>query len=269
MAPIVPRRMDFPFEGVPEHWFAGNATATHAVNALNLVFPDGERYFVRSVLHYLPTITDPELKARVRAFFAQEALHGREHERAYAFLEGQGYEVESWLAWYEKVAYGGLEKRFGPATHLAITAALEHLTASLAEEVLGGRDLLAHAHPVMGALLKWHAAEEIEHRDVAYDVLQQVDPRLRTRIFGMVVAVAVFLFFWGSARRHLQRQDRTLTRERAREDRRQLAKLGIGDVRPRIVGFTLDYLKRDFHPKGKPLDALASAYLASIGRLEA
>ncbi len=59
-------------------------------------------------------------------------------------LERQGYEVSSWLKWYDKVAWGWLEPSFSPALHLSVTAALEHLTASLAEEVLG-HDLLGRA----------------------------------------------------------------------------------------------------------------------------
>ncbi len=60
-----------------------------------------------------------------------------------------------------------------------------------------------------------------------------------------------------------------LTRARVRSDRKWLDEVGIGDVRPRIVGYALSYVKRDFHPSQRPLDPLASAYLASIGRLEA
>jgi predicted metal-dependent hydrolase len=267
---IVPRRMDFPFAqaDVPPHGFADNAWASHALNALNLVFPTGERYFVRSVLRWLDAIEDPVLAARTRAFFAQEALHGREHERAFRVLEAQGFEIASWLAWYDRMARGVVEPRLPPALHLATTAALEHLTASLAEEALG-RDHLRHAHPVMADLLRWHAAEEIEHRDVAFDVLQAVDPRIRLRVAGMAVALAALLFYWGSAMRHLARQDPAFTRRRARDDRRWLAAAGIGGARRRLFGYALGYLRRDFHPSSRPIDRLAADYLASVGRLEA
>ena len=30
---------------IPRHWMNGNAFATHFFNGLNLVFPDGERFF--------------------------------------------------------------------------------------------------------------------------------------------------------------------------------------------------------------------------------
>lgn len=44
------RKIDLPFDdGVPNHWLAGSPFATHFFNDLNLVFPDGERFFIRAV----------------------------------------------------------------------------------------------------------------------------------------------------------------------------------------------------------------------------
>ena len=40
------RRPEFDFSGpLPRHGMAGNAVASHVFNGLNLVFPDGERFF--------------------------------------------------------------------------------------------------------------------------------------------------------------------------------------------------------------------------------
>src|SRR5262245_60695687 len=65
----VPRRMDFPFdESIPRHWFAGNPVATHVINGLNLLFPAGERFFVRSVRHYVTRVYNPELREQIKGF---------------------------------------------------------------------------------------------------------------------------------------------------------------------------------------------------------
>src|SRR5690606_20119898 len=56
------RNLKFDFGGdFPRHWLGGDALGSHVVNSLNLLFPEGERFFIRSVTHFLPRIKDPEL----------------------------------------------------------------------------------------------------------------------------------------------------------------------------------------------------------------
>ena len=60
--PIRPRSPRFDFREVPRHWLASSGLATHIANGANLLFPSGERFFVRSVRHYLPQLDDPTLR---------------------------------------------------------------------------------------------------------------------------------------------------------------------------------------------------------------
>jgi len=267
MHDITPRRMDFPFTpaDVPVYWFGDNATASMAVNSINLIFPDGERFFIRSVRQFLPELTDPELIKQARHFFAQEALHGREHERANDVLRAQGFELDSWLTWYQRVAYRRLERWTPPVFCLAVTAALEHLTASLAHQTLTIRPLRT-AVPLMQDLMDWHAAEEIEHKSVAFDVLAAVDGRWWLRVAGMVIGLATFLFFWRSARRHLFKQDPEITPARIRRDRAQVRSWGITDTRRKLIHFALQYLRPSFHPDDQDDYALAEATLSRLER---
>ncbi len=191
---------------VPRHWFGGNVVATHVANGVNLLFPAGERFFVRSVNHYQDQVTDPLLRAQIKGFFAQEGRHAREHERVFRLLEEQGYEVARFLRLYERVAYGVIEELAPPALRLATTAACEHYTAILAENALAHR-LLDLAHPSIRALLLWHASEEIEHRAVAFDVLQQVSPSYPLRVAGLAMATACLGGFWIAATLMLLRQE--------------------------------------------------------------
>lgn len=261
------RKMGLSFDDVPRHWFYGNPFVTHTANALNVVFPAGERFFVRSVKHYLPQITDPALIARVRAFFGQEGSHGHEHERIYDMLEAQGYEIRPWLEWYERTAYELLEQRVPPNLRLSATVALEHLTAAMAEVALT-KEFLDEAHPVMQQLLRWHAAEEIEHRSVAFDVLQQVDPRYWVRMVGMVIGFASLLGFWHSGSKALLKQEKARGYTQAELVRDRKAARARGHDRSALFRAVLSYLRPGFHPDERDTDGLAREYLSSIGRLE-
>jgi predicted metal-dependent hydrolase len=267
--PIV-RRMDFPFaeSGIPRHWLGGSMIGTALANSLNLVFPDGERFFVRSVNHFLPEIDDPQLRDRVKRFFGQEGQHAREHERFYAVMREHGYDIDPLLERYRHYAYEVLAPKVPAKLRLSITAALEHFTASFAVHALTAGMLEQNAPPVMAELLKWHAAEEIEHKDVAYDVLMQVDDSYALRVTGLVAAVVALWGFWAWLTIELLRQEpevkvAAMLREWVAWS---IAGQGPGMTMPLAV---LQYLAPDFHPAKVANDELALAYLESIGRRHA
>ena len=264
--PIPVRKMGFDFSEVPKYWFAGSPLATHFANGLNLVFPDGERFFIRSVKHFLDEIKDdPELLARCRNFFGQEGSHGHEHERAFENLESHGYQVRPWLTWYRNHAYEGIEKKVSPKMRLAITAALEHLTATLAEHGLSENSEMDLAHPVMRDLMKWHACEEIEHKSVAFDVFQRVDGRYWVRALGMIIGMIVLTFYSRSAQRMLIEQDGISRREARRMHREAIR--NSPDRRLLWLGL-LKYLRPGFHPDDVDNYHLAERCLERIGRLQ-
>jgi uncharacterized protein len=262
--PIVVRKMDFDFSNLDRHWMAGNRTFTHALNGLHLLFPMGERFFIRSVKHYLPAIQDPALKSRVSAFFGQEARHGLEHEAAFAALEAQGLEIQSFLDRYRKVCWGVLEPLAPPILRLSTTVALEHFTAVMAHRSLTTGELDV-AQPVMQDLLRWHACEEIEHKSVAFDVFTAVGGRWPVRVLGAVIALGLLMPIWYLAARHLLRQE-DISREELKADREEARRLG-GDRRY-LIGALQDYIRRDFHPDDTDDYHLAAEWLASAGRLE-
>ncbi|MCB9638479.1 MAG: metal-dependent hydrolase [Myxococcales bacterium] len=263
--PIVVRRMGFPFkQGFPRWWFGESAFLTHLLNGLNFVFPAGERFFIRSVREFEGQLHDEELRARVRAFFGQESQHQVEHLHAFEALEKQGFEIKSFLVWYQNLAYKRLEPRLSPLMRLSITAALEHFTAIFGDFVLSS-DFLDTAHPMMRELLLWHAAEEIEHKSVTFDVLQAVDPRYHVRLAGFLVATVGLFFFWSAGTLHLLRQEDANTRKGSRAEYLNF----FFREAPRIVFDGLDYLRLNFHPDDEDNYELARSYLEKIGRLAA
>jgi predicted metal-dependent hydrolase len=262
------RKLDHDFSEVPRYWFFDSALASHLANGLNVLFPDGERFFIRSVRHYLEQVDDPALKARVRAFFGQEGAHGHAHEQAFAILQAQGYEIDRWLEKYRALAFERLSGLFPPIMQLSVTVALEHFTATMAEQALA-TGLLEDAHPAMSRLLRWHACEEIEHKAVAFDVLQRVDPRYHIRVAGLAIATVGLLGFWRSATKHLIDQDLRAGRiTRARLKREGKDARARGQNRTWMLRAIGSYLRPGFHPDDHDNYGLAQRYLESIGRLE-
>ena len=101
---IVPRDLDVDFSQVPRHWMAGSAVATAISNGVNMLFPHGERFFVRSVKHFLDRIDDPELRAQVKGFFGQEGRHAHAHDEFNDILRHQGYEIDQFLDSYKRLS---------------------------------------------------------------------------------------------------------------------------------------------------------------------
>jgi predicted metal-dependent hydrolase len=262
---IRPRNPGLTFASIPRHWFAGSPLFTHMANGVNLVFPDGERFFVRSVRYYLDRIQDdPELLAQVKGFAGQEGRHAKAHEDFFDALRAQGYDLDKFMKWYRKISYEWLEKAAPPALRLSATAALEHFTATMAENVFTER-YLDEADPTMARLMYWHAAEEIEHKAVAFDVLKRVHPSYALRVGGMVIAAALLAGFWVAGTSMLLAQDRAAgidTRPGAQErERGQEGRI----ARTVFLRGIREYLRPDFHPLQNDNLHVAREYLASAG----
>jgi predicted metal-dependent hydrolase len=181
--------------GIPRHWHPAGAAVSAFFGNLSVFFPEGERFFIRCVRAHAGAVKDERLLADVRAFCGQEAIHGREHVRYNEWLREQGYPIDAMM---ERIM---TEMRQKPADlrGLAITCALEHFTALMGQVALEDSRILEGAHPVMAALWRWHAAEENEHKAVAYDVYHAAGG---TYVERVVVMAAVTVLFWSHVMQH-------------------------------------------------------------------
>src|SRR3954469_2280186 len=120
--------------GFARHWIGGDVYRTAFMNALSMSFPLGEQMFIDSV-RAVPadTIADPVLRAEVKDFVGQEASHRFVHQQYNDELARQGFPYtleKSMRLRVARIAKLPLRDR------LAITCALEHYTAMLADYVL-------------------------------------------------------------------------------------------------------------------------------------
>jgi uncharacterized protein len=261
MAIPIPRDPKLDLSTVPRHWLANNAVGTAISNGINMLFPHGERFFVRSVHHYLKDITDPTLRAQVLAFFKQEGHHAHAHDEFNAVLRAQGFEIDRFLGRYENISKW-VEARVPAKLNLAGTAASEHFTAILADGAFT-RGILDALDPKMRELLAWHAAEEIEHKAVAFDVLQSVDPSYALRMAGLLYSTTMLAGFWLWGTIMLLRQERLSGRELLR----QLGYMRRNDpVIRRVFGAGIrQYIRRNFHPRDNDNEHLARTWFADRG----
>jgi len=198
------RRVKFDFsKEMPLHYINDNIFSTHFVNSIHIIFPEGEKFFIRSLQKLVPKIDDKEILKQIREFSGQEGTHAHQHHLFWKKLREQGFDIDPFVNFFDQTCFQGLEKiiyevygeEYGAKIALAVTAALEHYTAMLAEMVLENPGVWEDLPENMRHLLFWHAAEEIEHKAVAYDVLQHVDDSYQLRAFGMFIATTILFGF--------------------------------------------------------------------------
>lgn len=247
---IPTRRMNFEdaIQTVPKHFANdGDLIASHIAAGLSAVFPDGEDFFVKSVRHYRDQITDPALKRQVGGFIGQESVHGREHRTLNARFAELGYPTLQ----VEKLTRKGLALRwkFAPkVSSLAMTAALEHFTATLAEMILSNQDARdMFGDETVKNLFVWHALEEAEHKAVAFDVYKAIGGGERLRVitmnllrYGFVIAMAV------QVAASLAMDKQTFKRGVLRKSLKRLRKSPL--LTRELWDQLKDYNRPDFHP---------------------
>lgn len=190
---IVPRRVrpEIP-EDARRHWFGGDPAATHMFNALSVGFPRGEKMFVDAVRAHKDRITDPELVDAVRRFVSQETQHSVAHEQFNAWLTRQGLPVAEVEALVKR-DIDRAEQTLSPEVLLAVTAALEHFTALLAQALIEAPDFVDSIDDPIRTMWLWHALEEMEHKAVAIDVYRHVGGRESIRVASMMVITVLFV----------------------------------------------------------------------------
>ena len=271
--PIEVRRPRFAWDGHPAHWIPGDPMASHVGNALHLLFPTGERFFMEAVRDASDDVTDPDLRDAIKEFIKQEAWHAQAHDQVLRHLDEVGIDPSGYIDRLERFfdlilrdrpSWPEWTKGFQIKRRLAITAALEHFTAVLGHWALTADGLdEAGADATMLDLFRWHAAEEVEHRALVFDVYQHVGGGYPLRAAAMIGTTVGLLAEWALGVRYFIRHD---------PDIDDADRPGIGDYlraarqgRVPSIGMLLRsvprYLRPGHHPRDEADSALAVEYL--------
>ena len=239
-----PREYSFEdLDAIPKYWNLDNPVLTHFENAFSIMIPPGERFFIDSVRAYEDRVTDDEGRALIEAFVRQEGLHGEAHDRFNASYERYGIDIARQEAYAAKV-FRRARSWLPAKIQLGITVFSEHLTAVGAHTLLDAPEVEDEIDPQMLSFWRWHAAEELEHKSVAFDLFHRVGGGYATRMLS-VLAAALFLAV------PMVRITRALLREDPHEataaDRKQALAVQRRMGRRQLPLF-LAYFKPGFHP---------------------
>jgi uncharacterized protein len=192
---VIPRKFSGTFPGtIPAAWFKQNPILSNMLNTYTVLVPDNENYYIRNIRRSLERFEDPILSARVREFIRQEGQHGIAHRRFWENLSAQGLKFEGFLGLVNLLGYKFVEKSFPLSVQLSVIAAIEHINAYMGHIFLADK-LLEDADPHKRLLFGWHFAEEIEHKEVSFDVFQKVSGNYFLRIAGMLLTAPLFYIF--------------------------------------------------------------------------
>ncbi|MBT9609628.1 metal-dependent hydrolase [Aquabacterium sp.] len=249
---IVPReKLDFGLDGdIPKYWFANDAFKSRFFDAMSTIFPEGERYFISCVRDYRDQVTDPKLLQDIKDFMRQEGQHGIVHTQYNDRLKAQGIDVDMLEKTLKHLLFGVIRKHLPAAVTLADTAASEHMTAIMAHGFFERKEVLANADPRMRAMYAWHAMEEIEHKAVAFDVMQKVAKvgYLR-RVMAMAIVTIAFNIHALLITRYMLKVDGFSRWQRFKLFAKGLAWIfGPGGLYMPIFGHYIQYYKPGFHP---------------------
>lgn len=218
---IQPRKVKFEWQETPIDWVPNQAFVSYFINEINLILPAGEFWFCRLYNKVFTQITDEKLKADVQAFIRQEAMHAQAHRSANElYLAKRHIDTQRNLAVMDfvftqlladqplgKDLPKMLEKQWD-LFRIGIIATLEHMTCVLGKYALYNEywEELG-ADPNMLDLIKWHGAEEIEHRSVAFDLYRHLGGRYIARYYQSLLIIALVLGLWVDGAAHILQQD--------------------------------------------------------------
>ena len=214
------RKVAFDISATPVRWIGKDPVASHFASAINFMLPEAERWLCETFNEALPLIEDEELRATVRGFVGQEAIHAQTHDEVLSDLfRAHGFDTAPMVG----VAVRLFQQVLGPrnlptaaARHrhlvarLAMAGGIESLTAMVGDWILNAPMEEFDADPAILDLYRWHGAEEVEHRMVAHDVAEYFGVGYLQRTMSMLMVYPAFFLILARVARDLVRQDPSL-----------------------------------------------------------
>jgi uncharacterized protein len=227
-------------------WCNADAAASATIEAISLVTPALERFFIRTVDDSLPLDDAPELERQCRVFVREEAEHTGAHRKLNTALLGHLKAPPPGLKTIERLL-DAASRRLALSSRVALVAALEHFTAVLSKSYLRKQSNWHVDCAYARDLFLQHAQEEIAHRSVAFDLW------LRRGGGSVPVRIAAIATILGAGGLYLALAVPWILRRKTGSLVAGLAVLAARGPQSPKAGSTLKdllrYLHRDYHPR--------------------
>ena len=269
-----PRHVTWDWTGLPMHYLGGDALSTHIANGMNLLLPEGEVFFVQAFQEALPLIKDDALREDVVGFIGQEAMHSSSHQSILDYLQAEkGLDVEPFTEeiqrFFRKVLgprdLTGRQARSWLIERVAVVAAIEHFTSWLGDWGLNAEGWDRALDPKVLDLFRWHLAEEVEHRHVAFDLFTHLDGSYLRRARAWTLASVGLAILWAKGTAYLMSVDPEIPEAQRKirlRDVRRAYKRGYMFTPWEVVKMWFEYFRPSYHPRNYGSTSQAVAYLA-------
>ncbi len=164
------------------HWNAGKPEFSQIVNAASLAMP----YLMREAR---PLIGDALLVRDLDLYCAQESAHYRQHSKFNDELKALRPETIGKLEAVLADDYAHLARDRSLTFNLAYAEGFESMALALGHMLIEERAFLfGGAESAVASLVLWHFVEEIEHKNVTFDVFKHLSGSYFWRIAGLFYA---------------------------------------------------------------------------------
>jgi uncharacterized protein len=244
---------------VASHWSPGQPEFSHVANGFMATLPYLEPYFIHNIHAAAERLPAGELLADAEGFNKQEARHAQQH-RAWNRVLARRYPGFEAIEDTLKQKLAASRRNHSLAFRLAYTAGFEAITYQVVCFIMDERQRwLGGADPRMVAMLTWHAAEEVEHKSVAFDVYQAFHGGYGLRAWGLLCALVQTITDLRKFTRHMLRADGLWD---DRDSRRRLSKVRRA-LLWRLIPPLWTYLRPSYTPSDQPVPPLIGAWLRS------
>lgn len=239
------RRMPFSYsEGANAHWNPAKPEFSQVVNAASLAMPYLEPYLIRSMRKARSLITDEALQNELDQYVFQEAQHYKQH-KMYNDSISADYKCVPSIEQRYSDDYKQLGERKSLRFNLAYAEGFESMALAIGQMLIEDREFLfGDSESITASLVLWHFVEEIEHKNVAFDVFDHLYGNYFWRMWGLIYATGHIFLRTGQSYRELLKEDGLWKNY---ESRKKLAKVLIRiftNLTPRF----LKICKPNYHP---------------------
>lgn len=268
MHPITVRTMKFDVPSADEFHplcIAGSSVLSYAHLATGLYVAYLEPFFVKSLRRVMDQIRDEALREDADRFSRQEAQHYRRHMDFNRAVFAHGYpgleqRVERLKRDFERFLVDKTD-RF----RIGYIEGFESFTTQFALRALSGGLYDHHrtARPI-GDLFKWHMFEEVEHRNVAFDVYEHLYGDYWFRAYMCCVSQHHMFRFLSDCARLMSSADMARHGERCRISMKQKLRMATSRFGMRARTMLPGYTPHSFVVP--PDIANLSAYFTELAR---